>query len=226
MRVFVLWMGILAGCGIVVPFQSRQWVNYALQADVQTSDKALIDGDPTSAGARTLQAYVILPEPHPIQEVIVYSDEVLRFEMFVRELTSPDWRSTGTRRDGPGKMIVSFKKSFLITAVRLEVRESTTETEVRARLWEEAYRLAFEKAIVELENRSGPAYQKALARRGYVTPLPYINPVEEADIQARVLADEVLKEAQKAGKTRTPARIGEIELLGPPREAFYQQKKR
>ena len=189
--------------------------NFALLPDTKADDPAWTDGDRNSAGAPALDAYVVLSEPRAIRKVVVRSSEVLTCDLYVWDVDTAGWVAAGRKANGPGKMTFDVDWPGLITGVRAEVRASTADEPLRLVAWQEAYAANYQDIFDQVSTRRGRAYLTAIARYGFKIPLPYIDPAEEADLQARLKADEIVAKAKREGLIRAPALIEEIEVLGP-----------
>ena len=213
--VVLICMSTALGCAW--PLSSRWTVNHALAPGASTSAPKAADGDILTWEDVT-DVTVLFDAPRWVREVALHSDEVIAADLFVRTADGSSWRHVGSNPRGPGRMRMRVRYDGRVTGVRVAVRESTTDVPLRAALWDESYAAAFPLAFAQVNERRGIAYQRALARAGFAAPLRYIDPEEEADLQARLAADESVKLATRAGALRAPARIAEVEALGPATE--------
>ena len=206
---------VVAGVGCGWPLSSPLAVNHTLAVGARTSASMATDGDLLTCEDVT-EVVVLFDSPRTVGEVVLHSEEVIVADLAVRGVDGSTWQHVGSNPRGPGKMRMRVRYDGPVTGVRVAVRESTNDVPLRAALWDEAYAAAFPLAFVQISARRGIAYQRALARRGFQTPLQYIDPAKDADLEARLAADESVKLAGRAGALRAPACIAEVEALGPP----------
>ena len=217
MRLFacvVFVLPVLMGCGGLFASQATGLSNFALLPNTQSDDPAWMDGDLTTAGAPVVEAYVVLEEPHVVEKVIVRSSEVMTCDLFVWDADAELWTRVGRQRNGPGRIKFDLDPPTRISSVRVEVLASTADAVIQWELWQEAYLQSYTDAFEQIESRSGQAYVKALARYGFRVPRPYMDPAEEADLQARHYAEDAVATAKRLDQLRAAAIIEEIEILG------------
>ncbi len=207
---------LVCGCGGLLRGGAGPLANYALLPDSHSDDAAWTDGDVATPGAPTVEAYVLLAESRVVRKVVVHSSEVLVCAVDVWDIGKSAWVGVDTKRNGPGKLTFDLKPAVVVTGVRARVLESVGDEALGLAAWEEAYRQGYPAIHQQIATRRGPAYSAALARRGFAAPRPYIDVAKEADLQARIRADEVVARAKREGRIRSPAAIEEIEVLGPP----------
>jgi hypothetical protein len=145
---FVLSLGVLAGCAQVFAPQVLS-ENYALGEGVESNHPAFIDGDHKTAGETTFpvsegtprfgvgsppsEAYVLLPEARTVSKLVLYSDDLIGFDVLVED-PNQGWQFNNKFDGQKGPVItVPLRGMVRTTGVKIRVRRSAGDTAVRQR---------------------------------------------------------------------------------------------